>query len=211
MIRGALRRCLWFTVISAFAYGSGMTIAVYVRITWQRREREKKREKKRGERKKEEEKCVEVGRHLAWLCLCTSRHIRDHLWPCSVSLSFSHSPPFLCSAIVLFRRSSWLASGRCLRCANDRAADIGNYSLWNSRASPSPPLSLSFCAFVSYCPSLSFPPPSSFPTFYLSSSLELTRRRAYLPLVKDYEAATSIYKCCHFCCVTLLITGLKNI
>lgn len=163
MIRGALRRCLWFTVISAFAYGSGTTIAVYLRIT-----RQWEKERERGERKKEKERCVEVGRHLAWLCLCISRHIRDHLWPCSVSFSLSlilHLSSVL--AIVLFRRSSWLASGRCAFVANDRAADIGNYSLRNSRASPSPPLSLSFCAFVSYCPSLSFPPPSSFPRRFI--------------------------------------------
>lgn len=79
MIRGALRESLWFTVISAFAYGSGTTIAVYVRIT--RQQKERKREKYEGgeRKKKEKERCVEVGRDLAWFCLCISRHIRNHL------------------------------------------------------------------------------------------------------------------------------------
>jgi len=58
-ICGALRRFLWFTVISAFAYGGGTvymytTIAAYVRITWRQRERggrERERKARRGGQK----------------------------------------------------------------------------------------------------------------------------------------------------------------
>lgn len=75
MIRGALRRFLWFTVISAFAYGDGTTIAALCSYN---STIERKREKgKRKKKKKEKKRCVEVGRDLA--CLCISRHIRNHL------------------------------------------------------------------------------------------------------------------------------------
>jgi len=62
-----------------------------------------------------------------------------------------------------------------LRCANDRAADIGNYSLRNSRVHLlRPPPSPLACAFVSYRPSprpsrLLFPLDAFLRTLYLPS------------------------------------------
>lgn len=85
-----------------------------------------------------------------------------------------------------------------LRCANDRAADIGNYSLRNLRAPSSPPppspppaLSLPLRAFVSYRPSLSFPPPSSFSRriIFRPRTARLTRRNVHSQLTKNCEAA----------------------
>lgn len=172
MIRGVLRRSLWFTVISALAYGSGTTIAVYVRITRQQRERKRSRMEE-GERKKRKRK-VRRGRQRSRVVLSVyiAPYSQSPLTLPGVFLSSSRSPPFLCSrdrSLPSFILACFETMR--LRCANDRAADIGNYSLRNSRASPSsplpPPLSLSPCAFVSYCPSLSFPPPSSFPRRFI--------------------------------------------
>jgi hypothetical protein len=47
-IRGALRRSLWFTVISAFAYGGGVADHSGLRIARRQRERERERKARRG-------------------------------------------------------------------------------------------------------------------------------------------------------------------
>lgn len=172
MIRGALRRFLWFTVISAFAYGGGTTIAALCSYN---STIERKREKGKGKRKKKKrEKKVRRGgqRSRVALPVYIAPYSQSPLTLSGVFLSFSRSPPFLCSRDRSLPSFILACFGTMrLRCANDRAADIGNYSLRNSRASPSSPLpsplSLSLCAFVSYCPSLSFPPPSSFPRRFI--------------------------------------------
>lgn len=126
MIRGALRRSLWFTVISAFTYGSGTTIAVYVRITRQHRERERRRE---GREKKKGKKGASGWAEIS---LCVYRAIFAITFNPArcLFLSFSHSPPFLCSRDRSLLSFILACFGTMrLRCANDRAADIGNYSL----------------------------------------------------------------------------------
>jgi len=90
-----------------------------------------------------------------------------------------------------------------LRCANDRAADIGNYSLRNSRVHLlRPPLSPLARAFVSYRPSLSFPPSLSSPGRFIfrlriaemGPTPREARARRWLHGSRRTGAATLIYK-----------------
>lgn len=143
------------------------TIAAYVRISRRQRKREGERERERKARRGGQRSRVALSVYRAVFAVTF-----DPARCLSLSLSPSRSPPLLCPrsrslpSFILARFGTMR-----LRCANDRAADIGNYSLRNLRApsSSSPPssfpaaLSPSRRAFVSYRPSLSFPPPSSFP------------------------------------------------
>jgi len=71
-IREALRRSLWFTVISAFSYGSGTTIATYVRTTRRQREREKREIYIVQERDRERERdIVRAERKEQAVSICT--------------------------------------------------------------------------------------------------------------------------------------------
>lgn len=105
---------------------------------------------------------------LAWPCLCIAPYSRSPLTSLNcfsfsrfLFPSLSRSPSFHCPrpfpSIVV--RPGLLRDVMRLRCANDRAADIGNYSLRNSRAPPtflSPLHLLSPSTFVSCrlsCPS----------------------------------------------------------
>lgn len=100
-----------------------------------------------------------MGRDLAWLRLCIASYSRSPLTSPDVSLSLSlllvlHLSSVFAALSLPSLVLAYYGTMR-LRCANDRAADIGNYSLRDSRAPP-PLLSLRLCAFVSYRPSLSF-------------------------------------------------------
>lgn len=133
-----------------------------------------------------------------------------------VFLSFSRSPPFLCSRDRSLPSFILACFGTMrLRCANDRAADIGNYSLRNSRAS----LLLLLCLllflflFVLSSPIVLACLSHLLLLFLDALSFILARtdmaKRAHSPLVKDCEAATSFCKCCYFCCVMIFITRLQ--
>jgi len=138
-------------------------------------------------------------RRLAWLCPCIAPYSRaSPLTSLSVFLPSltipspprrGHSLPFVLARCGTMR----------LRCANDRAADIGNYSLRNSRVHLlRPPLSLLLPALSSpivlACPSRLL-----FPLLDALSSLPApladgtdTARSACSPLATG--AATLIYK-----------------
>jgi len=131
------------------------TIAAYVRITRRQREREGERERERKARQ---------GGQRSRVALSVYRAVtQSPLTPADVSFSLplvrylSSRPRSRSLPSFILARFGTMR----LRCANDRAADIGNYSLRNLRApSSSPPPS-----FPSSSPPPSFPsssPPALF-------------------------------------------------
>ena len=99
-----------------------------------------------------------MGRNLAWLCLCIAPYSQSPLTPPDVFLSSSRSPPLFCphSRSLLSFILARFGTMR-LRCANDRAADIGNYSLRNLRAPSSPLLFLLLLLLFLFLSMLSSP------------------------------------------------------
>lgn len=130
-------RSLWFMVISIYMVIIQSCIPAYIGITrWQW---------DRKRRKMIEENEFKAGRDLSWLQMTvSSRSPLTHLCVFSILLLFSILFHYFDHGFALPR---WT---RRIHFADDRAADINNYSLWNSRA----PL-LYFLLFSSLFPFLS--------------------------------------------------------
>jgi len=99
-LRGSLRRFLWFTVISAFAYGGGMADHSGLRSYNSTTERKRRKRK----RKEGASRWAEISRGS----VCASRHIRSHLWPPRPMSFFLPLARHLSSVLIAvpFRRSS---------------------------------------------------------------------------------------------------------